>query len=329
MTSWRVLPQIDDYLPWITNQVSETTPGRRALTILLRCARHPVERKDFIDVRDFLIARIGLENGQRSGSQETARRRDFERIKEIDGKYVMYVSRHKTRKAGPAPLIMTSNVRSNLEVFIKKIRPNFAADDEHASFTTEKGRAFPSGTIGKRIIAWWHRAIGKRLTATRLRKMHASQLHGVTSQDTQSAHRLMCHSSQTAEKYYMINNFGAVATQGHSTLTRNIQLHDTVETQVSDSPERRSFNQDELDDIQTIVAEIIATNAPLKVTQTKNFLKSESTHLTTLIKDQEMVKKIYKRLKYLQRKQPSDAVQNIDDPIGLRGPQTGSLRLCL
>lgn len=74
------------------------------------------------------------------------------------------------------------------------------------------------------------------------------------------------HSSQTAEKYYMINNLGAMATQVHSTLTRNVQLHDTVETQVSDSPERRSFNQDELDDIQTIVAEIIATNVPLKVT---------------------------------------------------------------
>ena len=82
---------------------------------------------------------------------------------------------------------------------------------------------------------------------------------------------------------------------------------------MSDSPERRSFNQDELDDIQTIVAEIIATNAPLTITQTKNFLKSESTHLTTLIEDQEMVKKKYKRLKYLQRKQPSDAVQNIDE----------------
>lgn len=256
---------------------------------------------------------IGLENGPRPGPLDNARRRDFQRIKEIDGKYVMYVSRHKTSKAGPAPPMMTSNVRSNLEVFIKKIRPNFAADDEDASFTTEKGRALLSAPLGKRIIAWWHRAIGKHLTATRLRKMHASQLHNVTSQDTQSAHRLMCHSSQTAEKYYMINNLGAVATKGHSTLTRNIQLHDTVETQVSDSPERRSFNQDELDDIQTIVAEIIATNAPLTITQTKNFLKSESTHLTTLIEDQEMVKKNYKRLKYLQRKQSFDAVQNIDE----------------
>lgn len=98
----------------------------------------------------------------------------------------------------------------------------------------------------------------------------------------------------------MINNLGAVATQGHLTLTRNIQLHDTVETQVSDSPERRSFNQDELVDIQTIGAEIIATNAPLTITQTKN-LMSQSTHLTTLIEDQEIVKNIYKRVKYLQR----------------------------
>ena len=298
--------------PEDTRRMSETTPARRAMTILLRAATHPLERKDFLEVRDFLIARIGLENGQRPGPLETARLRDFERIKEIDGKYVMYVARHKNSKAGPAPLTMTSNVRSNLEVFIKKIRPKFAADDEDAIFTTEKGRAFPSGTIGKRIIAWWHRAIGKRLTATRLRKMHASQLHTVTTGEKQSAHRLMCHSSQTAEKYYMIDNLGAMATQGHSTLTRNLQLHDTVETQVSETPGKASLNQDQLGDISTIFANMIATNAPLTITQTKNMM-SESAHLTVLVDDPEMVKKVYKRVKYCQKKQPSDAVRNIDE----------------
>ena len=124
------------------------------MSMLLRATTHPLERKDFLEVRDFPIARIGLGDGPRPGPLETACLRDFERMKEIDGKYVMYVARHKNSKAGPAPLTMISNVCSNLEVFIKKIRPNFAADDEYAIFTTEKGRAFPSRTIGKRIIAW-------------------------------------------------------------------------------------------------------------------------------------------------------------------------------
>ena len=148
--------------------------------------------------------------------------------------------------------------------------------------------------------------------ATRLRKMHASQVHTVTTRDKQGAHRLMCHPSQTAEKYYMINNLGAMATQGYSTLTRNLQLHNTVETQVSESPKKTSLNQNQLNDISNILAEIIATNAPLTVTQTKNMM-SESAHLTSLIEDQEMVKKIYKRVNYLHKKQPSDAVQNINE----------------
>lgn len=58
-------------------------------------------------VRDFLIARISLENGQRPGPLETARIRDFECLQEKEGKYIMYVSRHKTSKASPCQ--QTSN----------------------------------------------------------------------------------------------------------------------------------------------------------------------------------------------------------------------------
>lgn len=113
----------------------------------------------------------------------------------------MYIACHKNTKSGPARLTMTSNVYSNFEVFIKTMTPNFPADDEDAILTTEKGRAFPSGTKGKQIIVWRHHGIGKRVTATHLRKMNASQLHTVTTQDKQSAQRLVCHSSQTAKKY--------------------------------------------------------------------------------------------------------------------------------
>ena len=82
---------------------------------------------------------------------------------------------------------------------------------------------------------------------------------------------------------------------------------------MSKSPEKTSLNQDELNDISNIFAEIIATNAPLTITQTKNMM-SESAHLTSLIDDREMVKKIYKRVRCLQKKkQPSDAVQNINE----------------
>ena len=96
------------------NRMVETEPAKRALTLLKNSMDDTISLDEAVVVRDFLIARISLENGQRPGPLETARIRDFERLQEKEGKYIMYVSRHKTSKAGPAPITLSANLKSNL-----------------------------------------------------------------------------------------------------------------------------------------------------------------------------------------------------------------------
>ena len=138
--------QVNAVDPQDTCQMVDTEPAKQAIAFLMKSRAEKPTMKEYLTIRDFLIARLGLENGQRPGPLETARIRDFERITQTDDKYIMYVSRHKNSKAGPAPLTMSDNLKSNLEVYLKRVRPFVANDDEQAIFTTDKGVAFAPGT---------------------------------------------------------------------------------------------------------------------------------------------------------------------------------------
>ena len=158
----------------------------------------------------------------------------------------MSVTRHKRSRDGPAPLTLFPNLKSNLETYIKNVRPAFAAEDEEAIFVNTKGVAFSDGTIGKRITEWWRKATGKSgINSTRISKMHASTLHKASTVDKRSAHRLMCHSSRTAENYYMIHDLGDVTVHGHTLLSQNIGLKDTITTGTTETIKANQPSQTE------------------------------------------------------------------------------------
>ena len=287
--------------PSDTNDMVNSEPAKRALHLLLECQTREPSKTEFLLIRDFIIARLSLENGQRPGPLETARIRDFEKIEERDGKFIMYVSRHKRSKAGPAPLTMSANLKSNLEVYIKNVRPFFVGENIDAIFVTKEGNSFQPGTIGKCIIAWWCKATGKKnVSSTRLRKMHASQLHKADEISKRNAHKLTCHSGRTADTYYMLQSLGDMAVKGHSVLTANIDFQDVANTKMSPRSSKADFTQEELDDIDLLFAEYVNTNAPLSLQQTRNVM-SESINLTSKTTDELMVKKVYFRVKHLQR----------------------------
>lgn len=231
-------------------------------------------------------------------------------MKQHDETFIMYVSRHKTSKTGPAPISLSNNLKSNLDVYVRHVRPHFAKENEDALFVTNAGIPFPPGTIGKRITTWWRKATGKaNVTSTRLRKMHASKLHSSTTVDKRSAHRLMCHTERTAERYYMIHDLSQVAAQGHSVLRDNINLEDTVPTN-ADRPEERDlpssqskggFTEVELKEIHLLFHTVIYKNDPLTITRVKNQM-SDSVNFIGLVQDEEIVSKIYKHVQYLQSK---------------------------
>ena len=315
------------------NAMVDTEPAKQALSLLRRSMSEKISQDEAMVVRDFLIARISLENGQRPGPLETARIRDFERIQEKDGKYIMYVRRHKRSKAGPAPITMSSNLKSNLDVYMQYVRGILAKKDEQAIFTTQKiGTAFPAGTIGKRITAWWRKATGKeRVTSTRLRKMHSSNLYHQDDAAKRSAHTLMCHTSRTAEKHYMINKLSEAAVEGHRVLAENMGLKETEATVIpaSKSPvaenedigaddeneeasSKPNFTDEQRDDIDLMFSHVIQTNGPLSMEKTRAFM-SESLNLISFVNDPVMVIKVYKRVKYLQKLQMEQGLESLEE----------------
>ena len=304
-----------------TSVMIDTEPAKEAISLLLKSATVKLNEREFVVVRDFLIARIGLENGQRPRPFETVRVRDFERLEEKEDTYVMCVTRHKMSKAEPTPLTLSANVKSNLEAYIKNVRPHFAKQGEEAIFVTTSGEAFSSGTIGRRITSWWRKATGKeKMTSTRLRKIDASGLHLANDIDKRSAHKLMCHSTQTVERYYMIHDLGDVAVHGHSVLKQNIKLKDTVKTDVTglssqskqSSPGKSEFSSEQLDDIDLLFADIIKQNKPLSMKDARNIM-SERTNFMEFVNDDSMVRKVLYRVKYLQGKCYKDNLKELDE----------------
>ena len=148
--------------------------------------------------------------------------------------------------------------------------------------------------------------------------MHASTLHKASTVDKRSAHRMMCHSSRTAENYYMINDLGDITVHGHTVLSQNIGLKDTIKTGTPETtkanqpsqrenkpspqsgssppPSSKGLSTAQLDDIDLLFSNVIATYAPFSVGDAKNGM-SKSINVVGFVGDHEMVMKMYKRVK--------------------------------
>lgn len=67
----------------------------------------------------------------------------------MDSKFIMFVSQDKRSKAGPAPLTMSANIKSNMEAFIQNMRPRMAKEGVNNIFVTKNGTSFQEWTIDK------------------------------------------------------------------------------------------------------------------------------------------------------------------------------------
>ena len=295
-----------------------------------------LDAKQFICVRDYLIVRLALENGQRPGPMETATVRDFRCAKKGEKGSVMFVARHKTSRGGPAPISMTDELYSKIHTYVKNIRPHIAQKDEDNLFVTQAGVAFPDGTIGKRVVEWWQKAKGRRINSTQIRKMAASTLHEANSVEKRKVHKHMCHSEATADWYYMTGERTRQALESHTILRKNLGLDDeNSDGNVMEQPqEREEQHQDlneenseeensepdttgltpeQLDHVDLLFSSEIHSNAKVSIAMVKKIM-AESMELFDHVEDQRTVKKVYNRIRYLQKssyKKTIAAIQTI------------------
>lgn len=208
--------------------------------------------KEFIAIRDYLIVRLELENGQRPGPMETATVCDFESA-ESNGEdgFVMYVARHKNSKAGPTPISMKKALHEKIATYVKHVRTHFAVEKENTLFITCAGLSFQDGTIGRRISDWWRKAKGKKYTSTALRKMTVSTLHDADPIDKRKVHSHMCHKQSTAEKYYMTGARTRVALESHDIIRKRLGLEEEPEDDKHDDRSQQDAERVKASDSQT------------------------------------------------------------------------------
>ena len=304
--------------PVVAEEIMDTEPAKDAIKQLqLSFSDDKPTEAQFLSIRDFLIARIALENCQRPGPLENATLVDLQRVKKVDNRFVMRISKHKTSQSGPAPITVSENLMTNLEAYIKNVRPHFAKEGEEHILVTKEGVAFNSGTLGRRIKRWWLKATGQNISATQVRKMGSSETMDLPVEEQACVQAVMTHRRATAEAYYQINKKTIQAVRGAEALKRKLKTADSIatlppgetETQAhsiskeNESPasSRSDLTEDQLTDIDLLFADILHTNAALTLNIVKNRM-SESLNFVEHTGDAKMVHKVYNRVKYLQAK---------------------------
>lgn len=204
----------------------------------------------FLSIRDFLIARIALENCQRPGPLENATLANLRSVKKVDNRFVMRISKHKTSQSGPAPITISKNLMTNLEAYIKNVRPHFAKEDEDHIFVTKGGVAFNTGTIAKRITSWWQKATGQNISATQVRKMGSSETMDLLVEEQACVQAVMTHRRATAEAYYQINKKTIQAVHGTEALKKKLKTGDLVATLPPGKPIPKLFPHQKISNLQ-------------------------------------------------------------------------------
>ena len=108
-------------------QLKQSEPYVEGLKALNQADQGKVlSTQEYVCARDLLLAIFSLDNGTRPGPLNNATLKDFETARTEQGNRIMLVARHKRSKKGPAILGMTPDLQRLMEIYINKIRPQFA-----------------------------------------------------------------------------------------------------------------------------------------------------------------------------------------------------------
>ena len=220
--------------------LNTTEPGKKAIELLKKAPYVELSVTQYCNVRDFLIASLEMQNGQRPGPFETITMEDYEdaEVDEDTGTKTIYAPDHKTSTSGPAPISMSKSLSKKMAIYVEHVRSIFPNPDD-SLFLTNKGERFPRGQIGRKVSQFWEKAGVRpdiRITSTRIRKMAATTTLSSSDIDKRLVHQHMTHTEQTANRNYIRPDQTKVAAAGHAILKANIGY---VESDDSDAEKEK------------------------------------------------------------------------------------------
>ena len=116
-------------------ELKTTEPYVEGLKVLNKADQGKVlSFQEYLDAKDLLITIFSIDNATRPGPLNNATLKDYETPSTEQGNRIMLVARHKRSKEGPAILGMTPELQRLMEIYVQKVRPQFAPHLRHISF---------------------------------------------------------------------------------------------------------------------------------------------------------------------------------------------------
>ena len=190
-----------------------------------------------VAARDLLLSIFSLDNATRPGPLNNATLKDYETARTEQGNRIMLVACHKRSKEGPAILGMTPELQRLMEIYVKKIRPQFAPPCETHLFLTKEGKPFPEGTIGRRTRTFFAKTmlrIGEKLASVSVWKFVSTKAkERATPEEAAIMQRVMCHSQKTADRAYVRTSLTKLGSQALDIIAR-VTSEEKLEAETGD-----------------------------------------------------------------------------------------------
>ena len=194
---------------------------KRCIGIIEEVSRgQPCKSQPFVDVRNYLATILTLHNGSRTGVVENVNIKHFEAgRKDRDGNFVVQVPTHNTHSSyGLACLLFKPHIYQYTKIYVKSMRSNFAGASG-LLFPNQHGEEFKGSNLGKWISEVFKEAKVRpdiRVTATKIRKFHATSVFNMKPEERQFVHDHMPHSGKTTQAKYMRPDVVERSTRGLS-----------------------------------------------------------------------------------------------------------------
>ena len=283
--------------------------------------------RDYTLARDYLLCRLTLATGTRPGALNNVLLTDYETSRVSEGNWIILVPKHKRTKEGPAMLGMDAAMQEDMATYVTKIRPAFTNPGVPQLFVKDDGDAFPEGTIGKRVTAFFQKSgvTSNRVGHTHLRKFIATQTHEQGTQDEgHTVERVMSHGATTKQRCYVRADLTTTASKAMNIIERVTGGSSVPTTSQQPSPKpskekpltasveipllapssaAKPLTEDQKLAISTVFAEELANNIPLSRRVISEKMAANTT-LKVLTTSSSSIKKVANYLAYQQRKSP-------------------------
>ena len=282
--------------------------------------------REFTLARDYLLCRLTLATGTRPGALNNVLLSDYQTSRVSGGNRIILVPKHKRTKDGPAMLGMDPAMQADMATYVTKIRPAFTNPGVGQLFVKDDGDAFPEGTIGKRLSAFFQKSgvTSTRVGHTHLRKFISTATHQQGTKDEgQTVEKVMSHGAVTKQRCYVRADLTTMASKAMNIIERVTGISSVQDSQgpsqepsagqplsasveipiMASSSATEPLTEDQKLAISTVFAEELAKNIPLsrRVIYEK---MAQNVTLKAMTSSSSSMKRVSNYLSYQQRKNP-------------------------